>query len=310
MMQFKVGDKVRMLRSSEEGVVIKIKGNLIDIETTDGFEFPVTASDLVLVSKAEEEYFRRNNEPLKPAEVKKEFIRKEAIFLAFEPLNDTQLRAWLVNETLKDIHAVLSIREKGVYINKFSTFLESQRESRIDIDISRLNFEDYSRLKIQLISFKEGSEFSNSQELEIQLKMNRIFRETKLFGPNRRSGYLYELDLNSKRDNLPAAKEENPYFSPVLLNQEKTIDLHADKLGITHLNAPAILTYQYDLFQKEFDLGISNDLMELTVIHGVGNGTLRSMIHKYISQNPHVEWFKDAQKEKFGYGATLIHYKA
>jgi dsDNA-specific endonuclease/ATPase MutS2 len=48
---------------------------------------------------------------------------------------------------------------------------------------------------------------------------------------------------------------------------------------------------------------------EIIFIHGVGNGVLRTEIHKRLSKNKQVEYFKDAMKEKFGYGATLVKIK-
>ncbi len=308
-MEFKVGDRVRMLRSPEEGIVIRIKDRLVEIETTEGFEIPVLPSELVLVSKSEDDYFRKTQNQAEP-EIKKEFLRKEALYLAFEPLNDNDLRVWFVNETLRDMHMAFSVKKEGAYKNTFSSFVKSQSESRIHLTANRLNIENFSRLFLQVIRFREGEEFKPSEDIELNLKFNKILRETRLFGPNRRTGYVYEITPPAKVENSAKAVPASPYFSPVLLNQEKTIDLHAEKLGVTHLSAVEILNFQLETFQKEFDLGIANDLMELTVIHGVGNGTLRDMIHKFIAKNEHVEWFKDAHKEKFGYGATLIHYKA
>jgi dsDNA-specific endonuclease/ATPase MutS2 len=48
---------------------------------------------------------------------------------------------------------------------------------------------------------------------------------------------------------------------------------------------------------------------EIIFIHGVGNGVLRNAIHKRLSGNKNVQYFEDAQKEKFGYGATKVRIK-
>jgi len=44
-------------------------------------------------------------------------------------------------------------------------------------------------------------------------------------------------------------------------------------------------------------------------IHGVGNGTLRHMVHKKLSQYTNIKFYKDSMREKFGYGATLVKIK-
>jgi dsDNA-specific endonuclease/ATPase MutS2 len=48
---------------------------------------------------------------------------------------------------------------------------------------------------------------------------------------------------------------------------------------------------------------------EIIFIHGVGNGTLRNELHKRLSGHKNVKYYEDAQKEKFGYGATKVKIK-
>jgi DNA-nicking Smr family endonuclease len=38
-------------------------------------------------------------------------------------------------------------------------------------------------------------------------------------------------------------------------------------------------------------------------------GLLKNELHRRLGKNQHVQYFKDAQKEKFGYGATLVKIK-
>jgi dsDNA-specific endonuclease/ATPase MutS2 len=48
---------------------------------------------------------------------------------------------------------------------------------------------------------------------------------------------------------------------------------------------------------------------EITFIHGAGSGALKNELHRQLGKNQHVQYFKDALKEKFGYGATLVKIK-
>ncbi len=48
---------------------------------------------------------------------------------------------------------------------------------------------------------------------------------------------------------------------------------------------------------------------EITFVHGVGSGTLRREIQKRLSGMKSILYFQDAQREKFGYGATLVRLK-
>jgi dsDNA-specific endonuclease/ATPase MutS2 len=54
---------------------------------------------------------------------------------------------------------------------------------------------------------------------------------------------------------------------------------------------------------------LATDMEEITFIHGVGNGTLKNAIHKALARNKNIKFFQDAQKDKFGYGATFVRLK-
>jgi dsDNA-specific endonuclease/ATPase MutS2 len=66
---------------------------------------------------------------------------------------------------------------------------------------------------------------------------------------------------------------------------------------------------QLDHFQKNLDAAIVHKLESIVFIHGAGNGSLRYEIQKIISKHPQVKTYMDAQKEKFGYGATEVVLK-
>ena len=53
----KIGDKVRAMDGPEEGIIIGIDGNTIEVETEDGFSIPFQKINLVVVAKEEGEYF-------------------------------------------------------------------------------------------------------------------------------------------------------------------------------------------------------------------------------------------------------------
>ena len=70
-----------------------------------------------------------------------------------------------------------------------------------------------------------------------------------------------------------------------------------------------MLTLQLNTFQNNFDNALAAGMDEIIFIHGVGNGVLKKEIHKILSNNKSIKFFQDAQKEKFGYGATLVRIK-
>lgn len=98
---------------------------------------------------------------------------------------------------------------------------------------------------------------------------------------------------------------------PVSTPIENLLDLHIEELTDTPENFEKgdILPFQLGVFESHLDKAISAGNDDLTVVHGVGNGTLKHNIQKKLSGHPHIAYFKDAQKEKFGYGAIYIKFK-
>ena len=50
------------------------------------------------------------------------------------------------------------------------------------------------------------------------------------------------------------------------------------------------------------------NLEKLKIIHGVGAGILRKEIHRRLSKKTEVKYFEDADKERFGFGSTIIYF--
>lgn len=313
-MTFIKGDKVRMLRSSEEGHVVKISGDIIEIETTDGFNLPVLASELVKVAAAEEQYFHRETLSVSKTPVISKSIKTKRNRLCFglEMVNDTLLRPFIINDSETDILFVLSKKEKGVYKNFFGGMVSDYSDIRVGDNLDKKKFEEWSKWQIQLLAYSSGATFEVPKAATFQLKASKIFAEKEVFPTSDRSGYMTEINLNEISDDLSALieSESGKIEKTSIVVADSLIDLHKEALHISSTAPDEILAQQLGHFLKELDRAIVSDLMELTVIHGVGNGVLKDNIHKYLSRNEHVEWFKEANKEKFGYGATKVRFKA
>jgi hypothetical protein len=314
---FKVGDKVRMLRSSEEGVIIKIKGNIIDIETTDGFELPVIASDLSKVSDAEKEYFQVSTTQKAASSALDDIIESkkpilEQVGLGFEKVNDFLIRPYFINEFNKDILFIISIKSKGIYVNFAAGQVNAKSEGRIYEDLNKNEFEDWSKIKLELLFFGKEKESTDRKTFEIKLKASTLFNNKLTFPFSNKSGFVHTISLVQEIDssvNKIGLKEPLAFYDNYSFNKTRTVDLHAEKIGLQLGNPDEIFEQQKNYFIKEIDKAIVDNLLELTLIHGTGNGHFKNFIHKYLSSHDQVEWFKEAQKETFGYGATVAHFK-
>ena len=110
----------------------------------------------------------------------------------------------------------------------------------------------------------------------------------------------------------PAIAPAPPKPAAALVPPPHELDLHIEALrpeGAETLSNTALLRLQLDAFEDALSRALATNMHEIIFIHGAGNGTLRKEIHRQLSRNKDIKFFEEAQKEKFGYGATLVRLK-
>jgi len=103
-----------------------------------------------------------------------------------------------------------------------------------------------------------------------------------------------------------------PKPAAALVAPPHELDLHLEALrpeGAADLSNTAMLRLQLDAFEDALSRALATNMHEIIFIHGAGNGVLRKEIHRQLSRNKDIKFFEEAQKEKFGYGATLVRLK-
>ncbi len=90
------------------------------------------------------------------------------------------------------------------------------------------------------------------------------------------------------------------------------VDLHLDQLADApdgEVSNNEAIRLQMTAFQDALDRAIATSMHEIVFIHGVGTGALRKEIHRALSRDARIKFFEEAQKEKFGFGATRVRLK-
>lgn len=93
-----------------------------------------------------------------------------------------------------------------------------------------------------------------------------------------------------------------------MVNDEMEVDLHIEELIDSHhgMSNGEILSVQMANFKRQLNIAIRRKAKKLIIIHGVGEGRLKSEIRTdLLSNHPDFE-FHDASYRKYGYGATEI----
>ena len=323
-----IGDKVRMLRGREEGVIVGFaKGNIVEVEIEDGFAIPVLRSELVVVSP-EEARLRKNSIPennqTPTPRSGREAIAERGIFLAFVPINDVLLVLHIVNNTDFDLPYTLGNEHEGRHQALRGGLLERRSSVKVS-DYNTQNFEKWGVFVLQVLFFRE-----NAAVLRPPVTYRTRFRANVFFKAKAKAplldkeAHLFQLDKETEQpvdiqpQKIMDSWEGNAENSISRKAQTSTVakpaaevDLHIEKLttDLIGLANAEMLQIQLQAFEKNLDNAIAFGMPEITFIHGLGSGTLRTELHRRLGKHPHVGYFEDAQKEKFGYGATRVKLK-
>jgi len=315
-MQFKLGDFVRFVDEKREGYVTRIiDAQTLGVTDTDGFEIPVAVSNLTSVyghqanvAKAEEV-----SNPSSPSDDR--FI-EEGVYIA---VVESQKASSVVHFTLinrSSFQLLLSFKTdlKGKYKGEFGSVVQAKTQTQIYSE-NLADLEIWPEFNFQILFYTTANLMP-----KVPLVLTRKFRakdfsiSKSLIPELNKYGWLIRLDeplplidaQKLKESLFRGASEQVKVAIPPI-----EIDLHIEKLRDDYqfLDQSEMVNIQLAYFQQMLDAAIVHQMPKIVFIHGVGNGTLRHHIHKVISKHPQVRTFMDAQKEKFGFGATEVIFK-
>jgi len=321
-----VGDKVRFVHSKESGIVTRIMpNNVIEVEIEDGFRVPVMRRELAVVSAQEAQAFRGQQSP-QPAEKATEMrptgIRAEkGIFMAFVPLNDREVVLHLVNNTDWDLPYTLTMPTERHQRGLSGGMLKAKSSLKVQ-DLLIKDFDDWGTFVFNCLYFTIGFAPERAPlSKRVKFRANTFFKNKRKAPLLDKDAYLFQLDADEKMEEPLNAQtlmekmfeknEPEPAAPTKIERPASVIDLHIEKLtrDFLTLSNTQMIEIQLKTFETQLEKAIASGMDEITFIHGVGNGVLRTELHRRMSKHKNVKYFEDAQKEKFGYGATKVKIK-
>ncbi|MEE4176458.1 MAG: DUF2027 domain-containing protein [Bacteroides sp.] len=232
----------------------------------------------------------------------------------------------------------------GVYLNRSGNFhgieygfIESDSKLLIR-QVERNQIEDWLNGLVQIVFFGPGKTLPvKPASSNISFKPVKIYKE---------ESFHYESLLRKKAIVLPLAllndlamKAEVPKVTDEnikLLNEKISagtrkaeavpkiesfldkhkvddriaeVDLHINELieSTAGLSNADMLKIQMDYFRRCMEQAEVEKMTKMIFIHGVGNGTLKNEILRYLRNTPGVEFY-DAAYARYGLGATEVYY--
>jgi hypothetical protein len=326
-----IGDRVRLLYHKQEGIVTKFLPNdVVEVEIEEGFRIPVLRSELVVIAREEDLVFGKNQKKSQgmgaasaTADIK--VWSEIGFYIAYLPFNDQQLAVYLINNTDVQLMFTFGESNNGSYNGIASGTLQKRSSQKVH-EVSLQNFDKWSPILIQALLFKHGyGSFKEAVSKKMKFTAETFFKNKKQAPVLEQVAHLFQIDQEPplpikseairpevlKESMLYSNRHDVPAKIVVASRPKIEVDLHIERLTekSTSMNSSQILQLQLDTFEKQLDNAIMAGMEKIVFIHGVGNGVLRNEIHKKLSKHVLVEFYQDAQKEKFGYGATSVKLK-
>ncbi|MCG8475429.1 MAG: DUF2027 domain-containing protein [Cytophagales bacterium] len=324
MKKMNIGDRVRSLHTNEEGIIIGFKKNdIIEIEIEDGFSIDFLAKEVVLVRQDEQKHFGDDlqeqsedpNRSKKSQRFEKPTLSSEkGVFIAFFDNGNDLLTAYLINNTDSELLYSVAQTVHSSYQGISAGLLREKKYLKLK-DFNMKKFDNWATLYFRFL-FHKNDFFSRDEMFEKRLKFkaSTFFKNKKEAPLFEKEAYVFQIDSNAPKVNPEKVQESMtqgkslPEVTHEIVKPQTVIDLHIEKLE----QAPELMSNseklkrQLNEFENALANAIASGMLEITFIHGIGNGILRNEIHKRLSKNEHIKYYEDAQKNKFGYGATLI----
>ena len=314
-MKYKLGDFVRFVDEKLEGFVTRIiDDQMIGVTTEDDFEIPVLASKVTSVHGYQPPGAVQETSPGEPVSAGEFIARGVFVAVIADPKANSVVHFYLVNETSFQLLASLTTDKQGYFKGEFAGIIQPGSAEKIySAQLAELQLWPKFIFSV-IFSTKQNVEPPAPLNISEKFKAKDFSGSKKQVPVLKQQGWLIRLDQaeividpNKLKESFYKTAEEKA----VIERPGREADLHIEKLRTDYQFIPGgeILKIQLDHFHKMLDAAIVHRLPEIVFIHGAGNGALRHEIQKILSKHPKVQTFMDAQKEKFGYGATKVMLK-
>jgi len=315
MMKYKLGDFVRFVDEKLEGFVTRIiDDQMIGVTTEDDFEIPVLASKVTSVHGYQPAGAVKETNVEEAAQGGEFISRGVFVAVVSDPKANSVVHFYLVNETSFQLLASLTTEKQDHFKGEFGGVIQPKSAEKI-YSAQLADLQLWPKFNFSVIFYtKQNIEPPKSLNITEKFKAKDFSGSKKQIPLLKQQGWLIQLDESEMKIDAQKLKEaffKTPEEKAAIDKPSKEIDLHIEKLRNDYqfINSAEIMNIQLDHFHKTLDAAIVHQLPEIVFIHGAGNGTLRHEIQKIVSKHPKVQTFMDAQKEKFGYGATRVVLK-
>ena len=330
-MNFKVGNRVTLLRTGKTGTVSAILGDDNYQVRLDGGmgHLPAPGHALALMDGGDPA--PASDAPL---EEQKSVPAGNGVQLAFDPLfneagEPERYQLYLLNSTPAKVLYEIKVRTADrQQSSKFGPLGAGEKlrlqtvpyawlneRLQIDLDVREVREggtgpRHFQQVKIRpkqfFGSFREVPELNHGAHLLVVFPRLKSATAAEDAAPRSTLRELTRAQMKTKTVGAPTPARAHSLsgqaeFDPVL-------DLHLEALVAdpTAVGKDKILGLQMDRFDRFIDQALRLDVPRVLIVHGLGNGILKTEIHQKLEHVPFVRQFANDYHPKYGYGATEV----
>lgn len=316
-MQYRVGQRVRMLHESGEGVITQLIDRLhVEVDLGDGFPRDAHVSELIAIDR-DEKRFLGDTEPEEKVQEKRENIIQvlgsqilELSLIVLAPEEADHMEVFLLNPEPTDI-LITCFGKKG---KRYEGLIAGELNSGTYLQVGRMTKGDLNQFKsffVQTLQFIPGSGHPHSP-IERELKWNKsmLLDRPVYVQAFQKEGWAFSLREDHQQKEIAAIpqsefvrvkKTQNP-----VVRKQSEVDLHIEELvAKPHLLAPSeMLEIQLQHLEKAIEKALREEYASLVVIHGVGTGVLKKAVQERLKTIPDIVQIEQADIKQYGNGAT------
>jgi len=314
-MDLVLGEFVRFVDEKREGYITKIfDDGTMGVTGSDDFEITTTAKNLTRVHGHSN--YIKEREPVKPTITQTEDLKDVGIYLAVVPDSNkaSLVHFHILNASENQLLCTLNTYKTEICRGEYADFIAPYTFKKVYV-ASLPELDNWPEFIFRVIPYTTTNKpIIKPIQYKQKFKAKDFSGAIKNISLMPQAAWVFRIDEIELKIDVEKLKESFFKVKEVqstIPKPAKEIDLHIEKLSNAHANLSnvEIIEIQLNYFNKMMDSAIIHKYSTIIFIHGVGNGTLKSIIHKQLGKHSHVKTFMDAYKEKFGYGATQVIFK-
>lgn len=311
-MKYYIGQRVSLLHESGEGKVISIVDNEnVEVDFGDDFPYDVHVDEIIPVAPEEDRFFGQKDKPKDgKGEGPKVMGNLFELSLAIVPEggDDHSFRMYLLNPEGQDALYTCYVKRKHKYTGISYGKVESgSREVLGQVVEEKLMAT--RAFYFQFIFYKKGTGYPQVPfTRELEWNHAELKNPASYIPALDKKGYVFPLRAIDASPEASSEAEVSKKKVSAAPRPIEVADLHIEKLVSNPyaLDRTMLMGIQLDAFEKAFSDALMKNADKLVLIHGLGEGKLRSEIQKRLREFTQVKSFSAADPKLYGNGATEV----